>query len=310
MLVSISIIGILAAILIPAIQAAREAARKTQCQSNLRQSVIALHAFHTSRNRLPSRFNGAAAVSYPIGYSDLFCMHSWRTALLPYIEQVALHDSIDWNFFATDPKNALVATSVVSSYICPSGAPPSTSTGQVPRRERLGEKYQAVRSDYDALAGMWVIFGTPPVGTRDGSTKYVRWGVWDWPTFDNETIDGNLTNYRSGKFDEVSDGLSNTIMLVERGGRPLHLVNGHPKVTTDNPNADYGGQIGWSASEPFYYNIHFRNVGINNDNELGIYSLHTGGANVALADGSVAFLSDSTDIATLAKMIGRSDGEY
>ena len=58
-------------------------------------------------------------------------------------------------------------------------------------------------------------------------------------------------------------------MLVERGGRPLHMVDGRPKVTTDKTNADYGGQVGWSASAPFYWTIHFHDVGMNHDNELG-----------------------------------------
>lgn len=314
-LVSMAIVGILAAILIPAVQAVREAARKTQCQNNLRQTALALHAFHDSRNDLPSHYNGTS-FTYPLKEWDLIHMHSWRVALLPFIEQSALRDSIDWDSPATDRENELVATTVVSSYICPSGAPPAASMGSVWRHDGFptpdhpqGDKYQAVRSDYDGMAGMWVIFEKPPVGTLGGHTKYVRWGVWDCPTFDNGTVRGNLTRYRAGRFGDVSDGLSTTIMLVERGGRPLHMVDGRPKVTTDNPNADYPGQVGWSASSPFDWRINFRDVGINHDNEWGIYSDHVGGASVALADGSVTFLSESTNIATLAKMIGRSDGE-
>ena len=98
-------------------------------------------------------------------------------------------------------------------------------------------------------------------------------------------------------------------MLVERGGRPFHMVDGRPKVTTDNPNADYGGQVGWSASNSLSHLINPGKFGINHDNREGIYSDHAGGAYVALADGSVTFLSEETDIATLAKMIGRSAGE-
>lgn len=325
-LVAMAIVGILVAILIPAVQAVREAARKTLCQNNLRQTALALHAFHTSKNNLPSPYNGTS-LTYPLKETDLFHLHSWRVALLPYLEQSALRDSIDWDSPATGVENELVATTVVSSYICPSGAPPSASTTWLPTSAQpQGVNYQAVRSDYDGLAGIWDIFEEPPAGTLDGDTKYLRWSVWGSATFggnqfsahglpipvrfDNETIFGDLTWYRAGKFRDVTDGLSNTIMLVERGGRPLHMVDGRPKVTTDNPDADYPGQVGWSASNPFNWRINFPDVGVNHDNAKGIYSNHAGVAYVALADGSITLLSEPTDFATLTKMIGRSDGEH
>ncbi|MDZ4658062.1 MAG: DUF1559 domain-containing protein [Bythopirellula sp.] len=324
-LVSIAIVGLLVAILVPAIQAARESARKTHCQNNLKQTALALHAFHNSKKNLPSHYNGTS-LSYPLKEWDLYHMHSWRAALLPNLEESALHDSIDWRAFATDRENESVATTVVSPYICPSGASPTENMGWGARHARKSQddKYQVVRSHYDGLAGMWVVFEVPPVGNLEGNLKYVRWGVWGsatfvgnqftgtdhkvLPPFDVPTINGDLVSYPGGKFSEVTDGLSNSIMLVERGGRPLHMVDGRPNVTEDHPDARYPGQTGWSTSTSLSYVIH-RDVGVNRDNAFGIYSDHSGGAYVALADGSVTFLSESTDTATLAKMIGRSDGE-
>ncbi|TWU17602.1 DUF1559 domain-containing protein [Bythopirellula polymerisocia] len=326
LLVVIAIIGLLIALLLPAVQAAREAARKTHCQNNLKQTALALHAFHNANNNLPSPYNGTSLL-YPIEEPDLFHMHSWRAALLPYVEQSALHNSIDWHALATDQVNESVATTVVSPYICPSGASPSESMGWGMRHEwqSRDDKYQAVRSDYDGLAGIYVFFEVPPFGNLWGNPKYIRWSIWGSPTFagnqftgteirvparfDVGTLEGGLASYRAGKFNEVTDGLSNTIMVVERGGRPFHMVDGRPKVTDDDPAADYGGQVGWSASAPFYWRLNWPDVGINRDNESGIYSDHVGGAYVALADGSATFLSESTDIATLVKMIGPTDGE-
>ena len=325
-LVSMAIVGILVAMLVPAVQAIRESARRTQCQYNLKQTALALHTFHTSKNNLPSPYNGTS-LAYPLKETDLFHMHSWRAALLPYIGKTSLRNSIDWNSTAIDKENELVATTIVSCYVCPSGAPPSATMQWLPSTDQpQGINYQAVRSDYDGLAGIWDVFEKPPDGTLDGDTKYLRWSIWGSATFDgnqfswfgipipvrfdNETIFGNLSFYRKGKFRDVADGLSNTIMIVERGGRPLHMVDGRPNVTTDNPDADYSGQVGWSASNPFDWRIHFPDVGVNHDNVKGIYANHAGGAYVALADGSVTFLSESTDTATLAKMIGRSDGEH
>ena len=134
-LVSLAIIGILVAILIPAIQATREAARKTQCQGNIRQTAIALHNFHTAKDSLPSQYN-ETSLAYPLNEWDLFHMHSWRAVLLPYIEQSALHDSVDWKTLATDPENDSIATTVVSTFVCPSGPSASSNTGSSARHDR------------------------------------------------------------------------------------------------------------------------------------------------------------------------------
>lgn len=308
LLVVVALIGILVALLLPAIQAARAAARKTQCQNRLGQTALAVHAYHGASKHLPSHYNGTS-LSYPFEEWDLLHLHSWRTALLPYVEQVPLHDSINWLSLATDPENEPVATAVIASYVCPSGASPAANLGWGWRHERRGETYSVARSDYDGLAGMWVIHEVPPDGTWDGVTKYARWGVWGTPEFDDGTVDGRMTDYRVGRFAEVTDGLSKTALLVERGGRPVRLVDGRPKVTAEDPDADYPGQVGWSASNIFNWRMQHPDVGVNHDNARGIYSEHHGGANVAMADGSVVFLSDTTEITTLATMLGRSDGE-
>lgn len=316
--VSITIIGVLVAILVPAVQAVRESARKTQCQNNLKQIALATHAFHNANSELPSFYNGTT-LSYPLREWDSFHMHSWRVSLLPHIGQSALRDSIAWNAFATATENEPVATTVVSTYVCPSGMSPSENLGwglahaavKLPATSLAdADRYQVVRSDYDAMAGITVLPNDLPSSENPYDTKYVRWGVWGWPKFDNNAISaGVLMRYRPGKFKDISDGVSDTIMFVERGGRPIHLVNGRPKITIDNPNADYRGQVGWSASNSFARAVNGHKVGVNEDNEAGVYSTHLGGAYVAIADGSVTFLPDSTDFRTLTRMFGRSDGE-
>jgi prepilin-type processing-associated H-X9-DG protein len=181
--------------------------------------------------------------------------------------------------------------------------------GVPPNKQQANDRYQVVRSDYDALAGIQVLPDPLPSHANMHSVDFVRWGIWGWAIFETKTTAGSrLLNYRRGRFSDVTDGLSNTIAIVERAGKPLDLLNGELNITSGNPNADYPGQVGWSASNTFVWSINADGVGVNESNSRGIYSFHPGGANVAIADGSVRFLSDSTDFDTLVSLFGRSDG--
>jgi len=312
--VSIGVVAIIVAIVLSAIQSARESARRMQCQNNLRQILIATQSHHTTHKALPSLYNGSA-LTYPLREWDLFHLHSWRVPLLPYLEQSPLKERLKWDALATASENVSVAQAVVPTFICPSGSDPTNmgwgiKHGSFPFNN-IQEKdgYYVVRSDYDAMAGIQVLPDPLPANVHTNSVDFVRWGIWGWAVFDTKTTTGSrLLRYRQGKFRDVQDGLSNTIAVVERGGKPIDMLNGNPNVTTDNPNAGYPGQVGWSASNTFVWSINNNGIGVNESNSQGIYSLHAGGANVGIADGSVRFLSDSTDFKTLVKLYGRSDG--
>lgn len=315
-LVAIGVVALLAAILVPAVQSAREGARRTQCANNLRQIGMALQGFHATQESLPSLYSGTS-LSYPLHEWDLFHMHSWRVMLLPHLEQRSLPEMVSWDELATSEENAPVAQAIVPSLICPSGEDPSVlgwglkhETFAVPPEEiDEADRYAVARSDYDAMAGIQVWPEPFPEEANPNSTRYVHWGVWGWALFETETTTGSrLLRYRRGRYRDITDGLSNTLAVVERGGKPIHLLNGEPAITPDNPNADYPGQVGWSASNTFIWAINGDGVGVNESNAHGIYALHPGGANVAIADGSVRFLSESIDFETLVRLFGRSDG--
>ena len=316
LLVSMVIVAIIVGITLPAIQSARESARRIQCQNNLRQILIATQSHHTAHGALPSFYNGTA-LSYPLREWDLFHMHSWRVPLLPYLEQSQLKEQLKWDALATAPENTSVAQTVVPTFICPSGGDPTVmgwglrheSIDVPPGRIQEKDRYYVVRSDYDAMAGIQVLPDPFPGNTNVSSVEFVRWGIWGWPVFDTGLTTGSqLSRYRQGKFRDVSDGLSNTIAVVERSGKPIAMLNGKPNVTPGNPNADYPGQVGWSASNTFDWSINKNGIGVNESNSGGIFSFHPDGANVGIADGSVRFLSGSTDFKTLVKLYGRSDG--
>ncbi len=315
MLIVVGIIGVLVALLLPAIQSVRESARRTKCQNNLKQIVQACHAFESAKGSLPSLYNGTSLV-YPLDDYDMFHTHSWRVELLTQLEQQQLRDSIKWSSLATDPENASVAQAVVSVYICPSGADPRSTMGRGLYRSARSESpsttnmYSVTRSDYDAITGIQVWPETLPPGSDLNSEQFIRWGMWGKPDLVAGKVGGGpLIAYRPGKFREVTDGLSNTIVAAERGGKPIDLLNGKPNVTESNPQANFRGQPGWSASSAIYWSMNQNDVGINQSNSTGIYSLHTGGAYVAIADGSVRFLSESTPVSELVQLISKAGGQ-
>lgn len=317
LLVVVAILGALIALLLPAVQAAREASRRTLCHNNVRQVVLASHSFHTATGALPSFYNGTE-LTYPLAEFALFNLHSWRVLLLPYVEQSPLREQVRWDAMATAAENAPVGQTVVPTFICPNGEDPSNMgwgikygavvdpAYSIPESAR----YYLVRSDYDAMAGVQVLPEPLPTNSSLDSVDFVRWGIWGRPEFEMKTTSGShLLRYVPGKFRDVTDGLSSTIAIVERGGRPYEMRNGKRDIAPYNPDGMYVGQCGWSASNTISWTLHRDGVGVNESNSSGIYSLHPGGATVGMGDGSVRFFSDTTDFKTLAKLYGRSDGE-
>lgn len=111
--------GILVALLLPAVQAAREAARRVQCSNNLKQIVLALHNYHDDYKTFPPAYTTDARGQR---------LHSWRTLILPYMDQTALYQSIDLSKPWDDPVNQAIAEKIVPVYCCPSAGEPSVNT--------------------------------------------------------------------------------------------------------------------------------------------------------------------------------------
>ena len=312
---SIAIIGVLAAIAIPAVQSSRETARNASCKNNLRQVMLGTQSFHNAERSLPPLFNGTA-LKYPLAEWDQFHMHSWRVPLLRHMEYGNVREMIDPTKLATDPENLPAAQTVVPVFICPSGSDPHDNMGWGLKYDKIESpqpppeefRYRVVRSDYDAIIGIQNLPDPLPEDANPNSIDFIRFGVWGWPRFQKNENGGPIKSYRAGRFRDVADGLSNTIAVVERGGKPIEMLNGKPWVTDGNPNADYPGQVGWSASNYSFWAVNADGVGVNESNSRGIYSLHHGGANVAMADGSVRFLSDSIAFEELVNLFGRTDG--
>lgn len=306
-LVVIGIIGLLLAILIPAVQSARKSSRRMVCQNNMRQIVLGIANHESAHASLPSLYNGTP-LPQPRNALDEFHFHSWRTAILPQLEQTALFDQIDRTLFATDPSNQASLNIHVAAFVCPS-SPNSHSVvpdvfaindGKLPV-QTVGT---AARSDYEAVGGV----SFKPSGTTD--LQNVKFGAWGEPRAYYPFQTSNT--FRTAKLRDMYDGQTNTILIAERAGRPDWYRRGEPvdpyPYRTPGTGMDHH-QAAWGISTHFWWLVFWHEQSINESNANGIYSFHAGGANVGLADGSVRFLAESIDQDTLNALATRSSGD-
>jgi prepilin-type N-terminal cleavage/methylation domain-containing protein/prepilin-type processing-associated H-X9-DG protein len=291
LLVVIAIIAILIGLLLPAVQKIREAAARLQCQNNLKQLGLALHNYHSTYGAFPPE-----QTTNP--------QNSWTPYMLPYIEQDNLYKlyrfdlgivgNDDRKYNTSAPANATGAnTARVPGFLCPS-APSSTS--------RIGQYNREVR-DYSATA-------TIPVPNPYLTVQ---------PPTDSSNV-GVLGINVSRKLTEITDGTSNTLLLAEDAGKTGHwqmgtfislgIGNGAWSATSTSvklrgfrpPTPAPAPPSGCTTCQP-------GPCAINCENNDEIYSFHSDGANVLLADGSVHFLAASTDINIVAALITRAGGE-
>lgn len=329
LIVTLMIIGVLASILLPAIQSVRDAARRTQCQNNLKQMALACQNFEAAHRSLPAFYdrptknNASVGQGYIDGDYDIGG-YSWRMKLLPFLEQRALHEKLDWSALPWEPVNEPLVSTVVPTFLCPTNPRPTWDDlllrdgGPTYPGDRLDMNPIAI-SEYEARLGIFVaddpfkgfIEGDPPdMEKRRAGIKHIRWGVWgeadinilhNWSLFSEQPIGIAVRGFQPGRFASVTDGLSNTILLVEEGAKPRWI---DPRTL----HGKYYFHPSWQNATSISRSFHrFENT-INYSNDRGIYSLHAGGANVAMADGSVVFLSEALEYKELVRLYTRAGG--
>jgi len=293
LLVVIAIIGVLVALLLPAVQAAREAARRSQCQNHLKQFGLALHNHHDTYNSFPK--NGMLDGPYNMRVGGLI-------PLLPFMEQGALKDQID-NHGLADPPLPWTSSFIpwraqVPTFLCPSdpgsSGGSSTSVARNNYMFSIGDSYTNLRFSSSA---------TPKV------------------------MRGVFSAARKTRFADITDGTSNTIMMAERSiaANAQMIRQGHATSVsiTSNPSAclatvsttnrneytgsAYGGAgLRWTDAFVPYTGINtilppnspscVSSTNENSDHVLSsATSYHPGGVNVLLADGSIRFVSETVD---------------
>ncbi len=304
LLVVIAIIGVMVGLLLPAVQAAREAARRMSCGNNLKQIALGLHNYESTYKKLPLNrtFVGADFADTPA--NPQFRSLSWVVGVLPFIEQQALYDTIDFNYeMTTDPRNganfnapppasnAAVARSVIPSFRCPSDA--VSSDRMVGRANKNGDRELAI-NNYKGVAGSNWEWGNFIVNTAPFAST--RWGLTG-----NGLDRGNGMLMRNSEFNNqtefkhVIDGLSNTLMVGEA----------IPAFCTNTWWYWFNG-VTATVAVPLNVRAYCTNSGNRvpdliacaHDwpNNYSFMSLHPGGGQFALGDASVRFVSDTIDI--------------
>jgi prepilin-type N-terminal cleavage/methylation domain-containing protein len=316
LLVVIAIIGILVALLLPAVQAAREAARRMQCANNLKQLGLALHLYHDTVKKFPPGYIMQDAQTSDAALGGNW---GWATYLLPYAEQAPLYNRLN-------PGNVTMAQCVadasaggcraalqtrLSVFRCPSDTGPALNEGPVPpdlpAPSANGYKIQGVAtstSNYTANnASRSLRNDTGPL-TAAGNVQFAN-GIF----FRDSDIG----------LRDIPDGVSNTLMLGERAYQ-LHGVKifaalvfgirGAQQAVGDN---NRGIMMNHSCG---FLLINSTNSPVAGDFRRNFSSLHPGGAQFVLGDGSVRFISENVDHniatarvdSTMEQLMARDDG--
>jgi prepilin-type processing-associated H-X9-DG protein len=301
LLTVIAILGILVSLLLPAIQAAREAARQTGCKNNLKQLALACHNYESGNRALPLLYSQSNQLG-------------WITQILPYFEQGALYKQYNFSQPWFDASNAAQVATRNPIFECPSSPVLHYFTAICPSFAGLSPDamttFTAASTDYFAFSGA-------------SSTKTVTAPSTIPPGYFHAYPGASPTTDLSGPFgaqstspaamplSRITDGLSHTLLISEMSGRPWLYLAGQKKIPAANfpsyvtiSSVDVVDDIplnyGWGS---WAHNDNFSvgtwdtsgtlkggDFAINSSNYRGVFSFHIAGANAAFADGSVHML--------------------
>lgn len=313
LLVVIAIIGMLVAILLPAVNSARESARLMTCKSNLRQQAIGLKSYAQS-------FPEALPAIWQRGDIAPYENYSWRVALLPYIEEQNRFDNINQDLRPLDPAN-LKAAGPIALFSCPS-APGS------PRVIRQLHTFKDLPLGSTDYASVFEVIGPTEPRVQSGT-----WFGGESPDAFFNTADSNMTDapmpdgpeggriepdFRSAEirkipstFRRVRDGLSNTVLLVEQAGKPQRVNKNGAGPQPEFPPGDPGEDVPDVSSEGAWLTGEFASFStgvVNENNHSGPFSYHNG-VSVAMCDGSVHFWASDISEKVLRALLTRDGSE-
>ncbi len=305
LLVVIAIIGILIALLLPAVQAAREAARRSQCSNNVKQLALALHNYHDSYKTFP----GSAYCPFNPGGNTIQHCHNWVESILPYVEQGSAYDQIEFRIGNHQGNNTVVLGSITASvFQCPS----DPDRGMYPNSR--DQNYTPYNASVTAPVTGGASLGANYVGCIGPShvnscvipamTPNINCKGTRYPRYEDEAP-GMFTGGRKAyDFSKCSDGTSNTFLLGET--LPIYdslqmLFGSHAHMGSCNIPPNYHKISTCPKSRDS------RPPGNCYQQMSGFRSEHPGGLQMALTDGSVRFISETIDYPTWCYLGDRDD---
>jgi prepilin-type N-terminal cleavage/methylation domain-containing protein len=327
LLVVIAIIGVMVGLLLPAVQAAREAARRMSCSNNMKQLGLALHNYHDTFGTMgwnsDSGDTAADPNNVPMRHpQNRWMQFSWVVYALPFMEQQAMYDSINFNTpeSMSHPTNTTLARTPLSAVMCPSNANDPVVGGQVQGYRHSGGATGG-RVDYVGnlghIWGGWKDCGAvPDFPGPGGSNIFVRGANPGTPWVNgemlNEQVNCNGTHRYFGgvKMAQITDGTSNTVMVFE----DMHWQGGNDPAQQFNRTStdDSSWMSPLAAVNSIRNPLNNRNrawlQGVGDRRCHGWSSYHPGGAHATLSDASVRFFSESIDHVVRYSVGVRNDG--
>jgi prepilin-type N-terminal cleavage/methylation domain-containing protein len=299
-LVVIAIIAGLVAVLLPAVQSVREAARRMQCANNLRQIGIGFHNHHAARDCFPSNVSGA----------NLTIRHHWCAQILPYLDENPLAGIYDYTVRFDNAKNMQAVQTQLAFMNCPA----------TPGGPRQHPRFRTVSPIWSAAVADYVI--------SDGPSP----ALWNAPAVVSYPEPGTLQGFLRGttspgakgrRIRDVTDGTSKSIAIFESAGRPQVWAFGgmvpNSGLFDSTPlSTRYASLCGWADTnqciargfrqDPAQADPanQYRSPGptmINGSNNFGIYAFHHGGASALFVDGSARFIDASASADVVAAQL-------
>lgn len=305
LLVVIAIIAVLIALLLPAVQQAREAARRSQCKNNLKQIGLAIHNYHDTYNCVP--YGASVGYDTTLSSSPGFTPRAgfnWRVFILPYVDQAPLYQQLSTvSVLNLAAVSALPAQQqVIPVYICPSEVAPTVS-GNFTNDADCVSSTTAALASYRGSAGPASMHASMGAGCglcTDGTNPSVNCLCTNLGLNHVAPMgDGpGMFHYRADRIalKNVTDGTSNTLLA----GEGTFLNNGQ--------GTNYAQWMGTWAVASTVNGINRPNAGAY-FNGSGFRSYHVGGAQVAMVDGSVRFVSNNINLFVLSYLGTKAGGE-
>lgn len=331
LLVVIAIIGVLVGLLLPAVQAARESARRSQCTNNLKQIGLGMLNFESTRQHFPpGQFK-------PVGAREKNA-YSWAVWHLPYIEQQNLFDRIDFSKELREAPNNLPdltgpCNTTIPTYLCPSTGRRQQFRGDDNRIFGISGGLDSLHNglacmDYMGNTGPDTDVPHPDTGVPYGSSQNSFFEIFRGVLLKLESAADNnpfcgSTNHECKsdvvKVREITDGLTNTILVMESSGKgceerltPAGQLN---DVETDEPSGAWASNKNLSGIKLWEGDQAQGDSSAINPSEKVHFALeeffsdHPGGVQVVMCDGSVHFLSDDTESRVYFGLLSRDGSE-